>query len=617
MTRLAAAASAALLVAIVAAVVRADQGVDANIFKPALDTYGIFATERAEGPEQWDFGLRVGFDFAKAPLHITTPMTGSDVVISSQSTVDVAVSFGILDRLTFALDVPLTVQPLGAAYGSDGRYRPIDPTSPQFQPGTGFYSVRPDQNLNPSENGPGDPRVGLKLRVLAKGTWGAAVQAVLYAPFGDEDVFGGSDGFTFEPKLIIERRLGASGVVALNLGARLRDGTLVQTRRVNAQGTIDDDPGGIPVYQPLLYVGSEALASLGARIDLSARISVGAEADALIPISKASAAACGDGCRNGDLTADIIGGVFVALTSDTTLAVGGGGGVVSDAARRDSFRLLASISWAPSAEGGGAIRNDRDGDGIPDRDDLCPDEPEDKDGFQDEDGCPDPDNDGDGIPDVRDKCPNEAEDKDGFQDEDGCPDLDDDGDGIPDALDKCPHEPEDKDGFQDEDGCPDPDNDGDGILDKDDKCPNEPETVNGVDDFDGCPDQAVQGGPRMAADRIDLQGERIEFVGKTARLTAGSQQTLEAVAQVMKAFPSVRVRIEVAVERSGDTRRARDADMRLTADRGRTIQQFLLGRGIRPAQVDVAPLGSDRPIDAKNPKDPRQNRRVELIRVTQ
>ena len=551
MTRLAAAASAALLVAIVAAVVRADQGVDANIFKPALDTYGIFATERAEGPEQWDFGLRVGFDFAKAPLHITTPMTGSDVVISSQSTVDVAVSFGILDRLTFALDVPLTVQPLGAAYGSDGRYRPIDPTSPQFQPGTGFYSVRPDQNLNPSENGPGDPRVGLKLRVLAKGTWGAAVQAVLYAPFGDEDVFGGSDGFTFEPKLIIERRLGASGVVALNLGARLRDGTLVQTRRVNAQGTIDDDPGGIPVYQPLLYVGSEALASLGARIDLSARISVGAEADALIPISKASAAACGDGCRNGDLTADIIGGVFVALTSDTTLAVGGGGGVVSDAARRDSFRLLASISWAPSAEGGGAIRNDRDGDGIPDRDDLCPDEPE------------------------------------------------------------------DKDGFQDEDGCPDPDNDGDGILDKDDKCPNEPETVNGVDDFDGCPDQAVQGGPRMAADRIDLQGERIEFVGKTARLTAGSQQTLEAVAQVMKAFPSVRVRIEVAVERSGDTRRARDADMRLTADRGRTIQQFLLGRGIRPAQVDVAPLGSDRPIDAKNPKDPRQNRRVELIRVTQ
>jgi OOP family OmpA-OmpF porin len=49
-------------------------------------------------------------------------------------------------------------------------------------------------------------------------------------------------------------------------------------------------------------------------------------------------------------------------------------------------------------------------------------EPEDKDGFQDADGCPDPDNDGDGIPDTADKCPNDPETKNGYQDEDGCPD---------------------------------------------------------------------------------------------------------------------------------------------------------------------------------------------------
>ena len=65
---------------------------------------------------------------------------------------------------------------------------------------------------------------------------------------------------------------------------------------------------------------------------------------------------------------------------------------------------------------------DRDGDGIPDNIDKCPNEPEDKDGVQDEDGCPDPDNDGDGIPDVRDKCPNEPETFNNYQDEDGCPD---------------------------------------------------------------------------------------------------------------------------------------------------------------------------------------------------
>src|SRR5690606_32712797 len=54
--------------------------------------------------------------------------------------------------------------------------------------------------------------------------------------------------------------------------------------------------------------------------------------------------------------------------------------------------------------------------------DKCPNEPEDKDGFQDEDGCPEPDNDGDGIADGLDKCPNEAEVVNGFQDQDGCPD---------------------------------------------------------------------------------------------------------------------------------------------------------------------------------------------------
>src|SRR5215831_19705996 len=34
---------------------------------------------------------------------------------------------------------------------------------------------------------------------------------------------------------------------------------------------------------------------------------------------------------------------------------------------------------------------DRDHDGIPDSADLCPDDPEDLDGYEDSDGCPDPD----------------------------------------------------------------------------------------------------------------------------------------------------------------------------------------------------------------------------------
>ena len=66
------------------------------------------------------------------------------------------------------------------------------------------------------------------------------------------------------------------------------------------------------------------------------------------------------------------------------------------------------------------------------------------------------DTDGDGIPDESDKCPEEKEDRDAFEDRDGCPDPDNDGDGINDQVDDCPDEPENMDGVDDEDGCPEP-----------------------------------------------------------------------------------------------------------------------------------------------------------------
>lgn len=65
---------------------------------------------------------------------------------------------------------------------------------------------------------------------------------------------------------------------------------------------------------------------------------------------------------------------------------------------------------------------DTDKDGFLDDTDRCPDEPEDRDGFKDNDGCPEPDNDADGVLDARDHCPNDPETKNGIQDNDGCPD---------------------------------------------------------------------------------------------------------------------------------------------------------------------------------------------------
>src|SRR4029453_5260495 len=71
---------------------------------------------------------------------------------------------------------------------------------------------------------------------------------------------------------------------------------------------------------------------------------------------------------------------------------------ISDRNAREAYNL--ALLCAPKTPG------DRDHDGILDNVDKCPDDPEDKDGFEDEDGCPDKDNDKDGILDAQDKCPN-------------------------------------------------------------------------------------------------------------------------------------------------------------------------------------------------------------------
>ena len=65
------------------------------------------------------------------------------------------------------------------------------------------------------------------------------------------------------------------------------------------------------------------------------------------------------------------------------------------------------------------------------------------------------DNDADGILDVDDYCPDSLEDRDAFDDIDGCPDVDNDRDRMNDAHDKCPNEPETYNGIDDDDGCPD------------------------------------------------------------------------------------------------------------------------------------------------------------------
>ena len=79
--------------------------------------------------------------------------------------------------------------------------------------------------------------------------------------------------------------------------------------------------------------------------------------------------------------------------------------------------------WRNLPPAGPTATGDFDHDGISDGADLCPQEAEDADRFEDQDGCADPDNDKDRILDASDKCPNVAEAYNGVDDEDGCPDV--------------------------------------------------------------------------------------------------------------------------------------------------------------------------------------------------
>jgi OOP family OmpA-OmpF porin len=264
------------------------------------------------------------------------------------------------------------------------------------------------------------------------------------------------------------------------------------------------------------------------------------------------------------------------------------------------FEALASVYvrlGAKSKEGPPPpppVDDDPDKDGIRGAADQCPMDPEDKDGYQDDDGCSDPDNDNDGILDAADACPTEAEDKDGFKDEDGCPEPDNDGDGIADQQDQCPSEAEDKDGFQDEDGCPDPDNDGDGVLDPNDKCPSEAETKNGYQDDDGCPDELPAKVKQFSG---VVQG--INFRSGSADLLKTSNRTLDKAAAVLKEFPDLKMEIQghtddVPLKPKKGSKYA--DNLELSQARAESVREYFIKKGIPEERLSAKGFGDSAPV---------------------
>jgi len=275
---------------------------------------------------------------------------------------------------------------------------------------------------------------------------------------------------------------------------------------------------------------------------------------------------------------------------------------------RAAFRLSPAARCAPR----GVVLErppqpgDRDGDGYPDNEDECPDDPETFDGFQDEDGCPDEqDADGDGIPDIRDQCVLEPEDADGYLDTDGCPEPDNDLDSIPDEQDRCSNDPEDIDGYQDVDGCPDRDNDADGLTDVNDQCPNEP----GPRDENGCP--RVYQDVEVTREAIRIN-QKIHFEFNRARIRPVSYPILNTVAQVLRDYPDINIEIQGHT----DSRGSDEYNMNLSNERAAAVRTYLIEQGIDASRLTSRGYGETRPIESNRTSAGRAaNRRVEFVRT--
>jgi outer membrane protein OmpA-like peptidoglycan-associated protein len=216
---------------------------------------------------------------------------------------------------------------------------------------------------------------------------------------------------------------------------------------------------------------------------------------------------------------------------------------------------------------------DRDHDGIPDKDDACPDDP----GVPSEDpaknGCPPPppDRDGDGIPDRDDACPDVKGVASSDPVQNGCP-PDTDGDGIRDDVDACPNEK----------GVPDPD----------------PQK-------NGCP-KAV----RVTEGEIVIM-DQVQFKTGSAVILPISDDLLRQVAGVLAEHPEI---TKVEVQGHTDNRGGKNYNRKLSQKRADAVRKWLVNYG----QVDSGRLsshgyGMEEPTSDNTTSEGRQkNRRVQF-----
>ncbi|CAM3391489.1 OmpA family protein [Elizabethkingia occulta] len=292
---------------------------------------------------------------------------------------------------------------------------------------------------------------------------------------------------------------------------------------------------------------------------------------------------------NGDLTGKKnFFAVSTGLGSNFWITKNFGLGIQGDYVTTPGDKSTVANFWQASASLLFRFGNrDRDKDGIPDKDDRCPDTP----GLPEFQGCPDTD--GDGIPDIDDKCPDVA----GPKENQGCPWPDTDGDGVLDKDDQCVNVP----GPKENNGCPWPDRDGDGIPDKDDKCPDVP----GLPEYQGCP---------PTKDRVTKELKDILFDFNKATIQSGSLSKVDAAADIIKGAKVENFLVVGHTDAKGNA----NYNLKLSRERAASVVKALEARGVNGSQLKSVGVGSkEATVPATASNEARQeDRKVEVRQIS-
>lgn len=545
-----------------------------NQYQQAQSVRDGFGLSRPNDMGDLDWGLRLDMEYANDPLVFETNLGDADTevaqIVRHQMSAQLTFALGIADRLVVFAGLPINA----IMDGGD----------------TSLASA----GVPPADGaGIGDPWLGARVRLLGEeaDTVALGLQATLMFPlasaFEENQSYSGDGFLSVHPELLFEVRPCTNWAITANLGAYIRESHVVASNlTVNEELTY-----GLGVQIPLV----EDVNRLDAHIELQGRVNFN------------------DFFAREATPFETRLGLKYHTQGGLSFGIAAGPGFLRGYGTPD-FRLIGSLGIVPQEVAEAPADEyvpepgpgDIDGDGIMDDDDNCPEEAEDRDDFEDDDGCPDIDNDNDGVLDVDDSAPNEPEDMDDFEDEDGAPDLDNDGDGIADSDDQCPLEAEDMDNIQDTDGCPETDADSDSILDQDDRCPLTPGVPNTDNpECSGCPAMACV----SESGEIRIL-EQVQFATNRDRILDRSGPVLRDVLSVLQSNDQI---ITIRVEGHTDDRGNDANNLELSRRRAASVRKWLMENGIAANRLNSFGCGELHPVETNQTRPGRQaNRRVEF-----